>query len=126
MPTMYHDPITGKDYPAWLSIAVDELIVKVRKQNIWKVVDFCLDVWASKDSTEYRSYKAEMKKYKANRANRYAATKSKVSRELVALPREVNYLLDKLAADKIADYGPKKFWREFARRYPAFSPAEAI
>ena len=122
----YHDPINGKVYPLWLSEAVDELLYKVRKKNIWEIVDFCLDIWAQKYPKDHKKYLNEMKVYKKNRLNKYGSTKSKVYRELLSLPREINYLLDKIAADKIADYGPKKFWRDFAIRYPVFSPAESV
>ena len=120
------DPITGKQYPAWLSAAVDELVYKIRKKTIWEVVDFCLNVWISKYPEEHKQYLREMKEYKKNRKNKYASTKTNVYREIILLPREVNYLLDMFAADKIADYGPKKFWRNFAKRYPALSPANSI
>jgi hypothetical protein len=120
------DPITGKEYPAWLSVAVDELVYKIRKRSLWDVVDFCLLIWKTKYPKEHNEYLKEMREYKANRKNKYASTKTNVYREVVILPREVNYLLDKFAADKIADYGPKKFWRNFARRYPVLSPAETI
>lgn len=126
MDLIYHDPVTDKVYPAWLSEAVDELLYKVRKKGIWEIVDFCIEIWATKYPTEHKKYLTEMKKYKSNRLNKFASTKSKVYRELISLPREMNFLLDKIAADKIADYGPQKFWREMARRYPGFSPAEKI
>jgi len=120
------DPLSGREYPAWLLTAVDELVYKIRHKTIWEVVDFCLQIWKQKYPAEYNEYLKEMKEYKKNRLNKHAATKSKVYREVIMLPREVNYLLDKFASDKIADYGPKKFWRAFAKRYPALSPASSI
>ena len=123
---LYHDPINGKVYPAWLSTAVDELLIKIRHRSVWEIVDFCIAIWAKKYPREHKQYLKEMAEYKKNRLNKYASTKSKVQRELISIPREINYLLDKIAADKIALYGPKKFWREFARRYKGFSPAEKV
>lgn len=123
---LYNDPITGRQTPAWLSTAVDELIYKIRHKDIWQIFEFCIEIWAKKYPSEHKKYLAEMKKYKANRLNKYGSTKNKFMRELVSLPRELNFLLDKLAADKIVDYGPKKFWREVARRYPGFSPVENV
>lgn len=112
--------------PAWLSEAVDELLFKVRKKDIWEIVEFCIQIWATKYPTEHKKFLKEMKSYKSGRLNKFSATKSLHMRELVSLPRELNFLLDKIAADKIADYGPKKFWRELATRYPGFSPAEKV
>lgn len=120
------DPLSGREYPAWLLTAVDELVYKIRHKTVWEVVDFCVLVWKTKSPGEYEQHLKEMKEYKRNRLNKHASSKSKVYREVVMLPPEVNYLLDKFAADKIADYGPKKFWRAFAKRYPHLSPAEKI
>lgn len=123
---MYHDPISGRNIPQWLSVAVDQLLGKIRHKDVWEIFEFCVDIWAKKYPDEHKKYLAEMKNYKSNRLNKFGSTKNKNMRELVTLPRELNFLLDKIAADKIADYGPKKFWRELARRYPGFSPAESI
>lgn len=123
---IYHDPISGRDVPTWLSTAVDELLAKIRHKDVWEIFEFCVEIWAKKYPEEHKKFFSEMKSYKSNRLNKFAATKTKSMRELTALPRELNYLLDKIAADKIADYGPKKFYREIARRYPGFSPVDTI
>jgi hypothetical protein len=123
---LYHDPISGRDVPTWMSVAVDELLYKVRHKDIWQIVDFCIEIWAKKYPQEHKKFLDEMKRYKANRLNKFSSTKNNSQRELVNLPREIDYLLDKLAADKIVEYEPKKFYRELARRYPGFSPASSI
>lgn len=122
----YNDPISGRVVPTWLSVAIDELLNKVRHKDIWEIVKFCFDLWAKKYPEEHKKYLKEMATYKKNRINKFGSTKSNVYRELITIPREMNYLLDKIASDRIAEYGPKKFWREMARRYPGFSPAESI
>lgn len=122
----YLDLLSGKTYPAWMVAAVDDLLMKVRKQNIWKIVDFCIAVWSKKYPKEHKRYLKEMANYRKNRLKETAATKSNVMRELVIAPREVVYLLEKIAYDKIEDYGRLKFWREFARRHPGFSPAKKL
>ena len=122
----YIDPLTGRVTPVWLQVAVTDLLHKIRHKDIWEIVDFCIKIWGQRNPEDYKAYFKEMKKYKANRLNEYASSKSKVHRELVSLPEDVNYLLDKLAAHRIADYGAQKFWREFARRYPGFSPAKRV
>lgn len=123
---LYTDPLTQRTVPAWMSTAVDELLYKVRHKNIWEIVDFCIEMWAKKYPVEHKKFLKEMASFKKNRANKFASSETKSMRQLVELPRDVNYLLDKIASHKIADYGEKKFWREFARRYPAFSPAQSI
>lgn len=122
----HYDPLTGRETPAWLSKAVDELIYKVRKKDIWEIVEFCIAIWAKKHPVEHKKFLEEMKEFRKQRANKFASSKTKAHRGLVELPAEINFLLDKIAPHRIAEYGPKKFWREFARRYPAFSHGEAI
>lgn len=106
--------------------AVDELILKVRHKDIWEIVDFCIEIWAKKYPEEHKKYLKEMATYKKSRANKFSSSKTNSMRELISIPREINFLLDKIASHRIADYGPKKFWQEFARRYKGFSPAEKI
>jgi hypothetical protein len=116
----YTDPLTQKSYPAWMVSAVDELLYKVRHQNIWKIVDFCLEIWAKKYPKEYKEYMKEVARYRANRKNKFASTDSKWWRDLVHVPRELTYLLNSIASHKIEEYGPQKFWRDFSKRYPGF------
>ena len=123
---LYIDPLTNRVTPAWLSTAVDELILKVRHKDIWEICDFCIEIWAKKFPQEHKAYLKEMKAYRSRRLNSFSSTKSNSLRELINIPREINFLLDKLASHRIADYGPKKFWREFAKRYKGFSPAEKV
>lgn len=106
--------------------AVDKLIFKVKNQDIWKIVDFCLKVWATRNPVEHKEYLKELARYRKTRANKYAATKDHVWRELVIIPPLLNYLLEKIAFDRIENYGRKKFYREFARRYPGFRPGERL
>jgi len=120
----YTDVLTQKTYPSWMVAAVDELIYKVRHMNIWKIVDFCIDIWAKKHPKEHKLFLKDMVAYRKNRKNSTSSTDSKSMRELAIVPREITFLLDKIAFDKINDYGKKKFWREFSKRYPGFRPGE--
>jgi hypothetical protein len=121
-----YDPIADKQRPAWMVTAVDQLLDKVKNQNIWKIVDFCIDIWSKRYPTEYKEYLKALSRYRSNRKNEYGATKSKVWRELTVIPPLIDYLLQKIAWDKIEDYGKLRFHREFARRYPGFSPAGKV
>jgi hypothetical protein len=42
------------------------------------------------------------------------------------IPPMVDYLLNKIAYEKIRDYGKDKFLKDFAKRYMKLSPAEKI
>jgi len=115
-----YDALADKQRPSWMVEAVDQLLHKVRKQNLWKIVDFCISVWAKRYPSEHKEYLKTLSRYRANRKNEYGSTKNKTWRELSVIPPLIDYLLNKIADDKIEVYGKKKFYREFARRYPGF------
>lgn len=116
----YTDPLTQKSYPAWMVTAVDELIYKIRHKDIWEITDFCIAIWAKKYPKEHKAYLNTMKRFRANRKNEYGSTESHTWRNLVEVPQEITYLLNKIASHKIEDYGTQKYWRDFAKRYPGF------
>jgi hypothetical protein len=122
----YTDPITQKTYPADVVQMVDHLLVKIRHKPIWEIVEFCLMIWAKRYPTEYKEYLSAMKDYREARANEYASTKNKWTAEIVKMPPMLHYLLTIIAGHKIQDYGEKKFYQKFAKKYPGFSPASKI
>jgi hypothetical protein len=126
MDLVYFDPISQKIRDPMLVEAVDTLIYKVRHKSLWEIFEFCFKVWAKKNPDEYTKYLHELAVYKKGRKNKFASTQNKSLRELVILPRDITYLLNKVALDRIEEYGEKKFYRELARRYPVFSPATSI
>jgi hypothetical protein len=115
-----YDTLADKQRPAWMVEAVDRLLAKVKKQNLWKIVDFCIDIWAKRYPKEHKEYLKALSRYRANRKNEYGATKNKAWRELGVIPPLIYYLLNKIAFDKIEVYGKTRFYREFAKRYPGF------
>lgn len=126
MDFIYVDPLSQKEYPQWMVSAVDQLLKKVAEKDIWEIVDFSLSFWAKKNPIEYRNYLASLEKYRKSRKNKYASTTEKQMRELVYIPNDVSYLLEKIAAHRIDDYGRLKFMKEFARRYPGFRAGEVL
>lgn len=120
------DPLSNKTRPTWLVQAVDQLLFKVRNNDIWDTVDLAISVWSRKHPVEYRKFLDANKEYKKSRKNKFASTEDKSFRHLLNLPGEVSYVLEKLAQHRIKEYGRQKFWREFARRYPGFATAEKI
>lgn len=109
-----------KSYPSWMVAAVDELIYKIRHKNVWEITDFAIAVWAKKYPKEHKEYLKFMARYRSNRKNQHGSTEDKAWRSLVEVPREITYLLNKIASHKIEEYGEQKYWREFAKRYPGF------
>lgn len=117
---LYTDPLTQKTYPTWMVAAIDELLYKIRHKPIWEIVDFCLGIWAKKYPKDYKVFLKDMEEFRKNRRTETASNQSGSMRNLVEVPRELTFLLNKIASHKIQDYGEHKFWRDFAKRYPAF------
>lgn len=126
MDFIYVDPLSRKEYPQWMVSAVDQLLKKVAMKDIWEIVEFALSFWAKKNPIEYKQYLASLEKYRKTRKNKFASTKEKQLREVVHIPNDVSYLLDKIAAHRIDEYGRQKFMKEFARRYPVFRAGEVL
>lgn len=125
---LYTDPLTQKTRPAWLVEAVDRLLYKVRHKDIWEIVEFAVNFWARKNPVEHRKFLEANKRYRDSRKKDTGATDSNSLRATVNIPRDISYILEKIAAHKIKEYkgGSLKFWRDFARRYPGFAAAEKI
>jgi hypothetical protein len=122
----YMDPLTMKEYPMWLVEAVDQLLLKIRHKDVWEICDFAISVWAKKHPIEHKKFLAANKNYRESRKKKTGATDSNFMRNLVHVPPDISYILNLVAQHKIEDYGTKKFWREFARRYQGFSNVEKV
>jgi len=124
----YTDPLTLKTYDAHLVEAVDQLLLKIRHKDIWEIVDFAIKVWAYKNPIEHKKFIKSQKTYRESRKHETGATDSKSLRNLVHIPSDISYLLNKLAKHRIEDYsgGELEFWRAFAKRYPGFSGVQKV
>lgn len=109
-----------------MSVAVDKLLKSVRHKNIWEIVDFCIMVWAKKHPEDHKKFLKEAQNYKKSRKKETGATQDNTRRTLVAIPHEIDYLLQKIAKHRIEEYGRTKFYRDFAKRYPGFRTSEKL
>lgn len=123
---IYTDPLTQKSYPSYMVQAVDDLLYKVRHKTLWDIVEWCIEFWMKKHPVEHKKYLKAVKEHQQSRKNKFASTKDKQFRELVHIPSDISYLLEKIARHKIEDYGRLKFYKEFAKRYPGFRGGEKI
>jgi hypothetical protein len=121
---LYTDPLTQKTRPMWLVNAVDQLLLKIRHKDIWEVVEWAINFWARKNPIEHKRFLKAQRDWKSSQKNQFASTDNKSLRSIVNIPSDVSYLLEKFASHKIDDYGRKKFWVQFAKRYPGFSSGE--
>lgn len=124
----YTDPLTLKTYDPHLVEAVDQLLLKIRHKDIWEIVEWAIKIWAYKNPTEHKLFLDAQKNYKMSRKRETGATDSKFMRNLVHIPSDISYLLNKLAKHRIEDYpgGEMAFWRSLAKRYPGFSGVEKV
>lgn len=111
---------------------VDHL-VKLKQENgsnPWPVIEACFNFWASLKPTKYRSYLIYLKDIKETRKDRkFGSTKDKVTggilRYTLDIPEEVIFMIrciynaDELPMDR-------KFFMEFARRFPRFKVADKL
>lgn len=110
----------GNVRPLWAVQAVDALLQKLNTRPIWEVVDFVLRIFQER----YPDFDA--KKNQAPAKNKYGANETLEFRKLLSIPPEIKDTLELVLADRIQDYGEQKFWRDFAKKYPAFRFAEKI
>lgn len=125
---MAFDPLTQQTYPAWMGEAVDQLLLKIRHKDVWEIVEFAIAFWMKKNPVEYKKYLDSVQKHRDSRRDKFASFKDKNirTRELVHIPSDISYILEKIAYHKIEEYGRLKFYKEFAKRYPGFRGGEKL
>lgn len=128
---LYTDSLTQKSYPAFMVQAVDELLYKIRHKNIWEICDWAIEFWMKKNPSEAKKYLEAVKEHQKSRKTEFASTGGDGTgrmnvREIVHIPPDISYLLEKIARHKIEDFGRLKFYKEFARRYPGFAGGEKL
>ena len=108
-------------------LAVDKLLALKRKNptNYWPVIEACLEIWAAKKPTEYRSFLFELKDMKETRRDKFASSKSGMFRYTLDVPEMVIYMLRKLYTIEEMPMD-KKFFRSWARKFPKMQIAERI
>jgi hypothetical protein len=113
----------GQIRPSWAVTAVDTLLEKVRTKPMWEVIDFIVSVFVKNHPEYLKDFHEAQKDRRKTLKNPHGSTKSKEFRHLVAIPQNLSDLIEYFYKDDI-HYNSKRFWREFARRYPAFSVPE--
>ncbi len=119
------DSVTGRLIPARHAAFADDVMQARKDGDVWVVVEKIVDFWKSENPTEYRSLLVEVPKLRKSRARSSGASKSKNTRFLADIPLKIIQIIQTL-------YGPeelpldKRFFREFARRFPEFRVAERL
>lgn len=121
-----YSSISNKIYPSWAVKAVDNLLLKVKKQGLWGTLDFVIDIWLKKNPETAKKFISERKSISSSRRTNTASSKTKSLRYLVEIPYEISYVIDFFFQREVKEMGTKRFWREFSRRYPLFKVPEKI
>ncbi len=107
--------------------AIDHLVkLKQKNQsNYWPVIEECLKIWASKRPQEYKSFLLDLKDMQETRTDKYASSKTGMFRYTLDIPETVVFMLRKLYTTQEMPMD-KKFFRDWARRFPKMKVAEKI
>ena len=109
----------------------DMLLDNAEKRGLWDTVDMILNVWFKKHPREYEEHQRFVALTRKTQKNKFGSTERKRGdlgglRHLGEIPTDIATTLDLLCYRQIKDYGDRRFYREFFKRYPVFSVAEKI
>lgn len=120
----------GRQIPNGLIQFVDE-VMKLRgsKDAPWSVIEKCFEYWEKHNPTKYRSFLVNVENLRNSRKNDFASTKDPVTggilRYTLDIPEEVMFMIRKIYdTDELPM--DKKFFNEFARRFPRFVVAKKL
>jgi len=121
--------VNGRVVKADIVQAADRLIKLKKTANLWEVVGEVLEVWKKRNPKVWKAHVITVKDLRQTRKDEYASTKDKETggylRYTVDVPEQVVMMLRMLYSAEELPMN-KEFWREFAKRFPAFSVAEKI
>jgi hypothetical protein len=105
-----------------------EHLVKLKQKNLsnyWPVVEECIRIWASKKPREYKSFLIDLQDMRETRSDKYGTSKTGMFRYTLDIPETVHHMLRKLYTTQEMPMD-KKFFRDWARRFPKMKVAERI
>lgn len=108
----------GRIRPGWAVKAVDELLKRVKTKPMWEVIDFIVNVFLKKHPEWNKKQERPLK-------NEFASNEQKDLRLLLSIPPDLVDIIEYFYQDSIS-YNSKRFWREFAKRYPVFAVPKRI
>jgi hypothetical protein len=105
--------------------AAEQLTNKVKQNGMWPTIDFMIAVWEKNYPERARAFSEQQKDTVSTRRSETGSSKSLTYRYLCEIPQEIMngidfFFMKEVSADK------KKFYREFAHRYPQFRVAQKI
>lgn len=111
---------------AQLQVA-DHIVKYANKHGMWPTIDFIVKRWIEKNPGEFESLKLAIADEKANLQNRFGNNEQSRKgnmpmKRTMELPEKIWTMINILFTVQKEEFegGAKGFWREFAKRYPAF------
>lgn len=108
----------------------DKMLEKASKIGLWETVEMVVNVWFKKHPKEFEEHKKFVSLYRENLKNEDGSSKTGKARSLSIstgirhmgeIPGDIATTLDMLCYSRIKEYGDKRFYREFFKRYPVFA-----
>lgn len=106
-----------------------EQLKKESGSNPWPVIEECFKVWEDTNPTAWKAFLVNVTDTRNTRANKYASVYDKKNggylRYTLDIPEKVMYMIRCIYNEQelVMD---KKFFHEFARRFPKYKVAEKI
>ena len=109
----------------------DEMLKKASKTDLWGTVDMIVSVWLKRHPKEAEEHAKFVSIQRGTRKNKFASTQRNNGdlggvRYVGEIPTEIFTALDLLCYQRIKEYGEKRFYSEFFKRYAIFRVAEKI
>lgn len=109
--------------------AVNKIVEERRKNNTWAVIDLLVNLWAKRAPDEVKAININLEEYKASLQDKeFATTKGGGDMERRFMLSFPNRLMQMIRTQYESEELPfdKKFYHDFAKKYPFFMVAEKI
>jgi len=123
------DSVSKKIRPSQDMSIADEVMRLKQKNKPWEVIELLMKVWADRSPAEFKAFRVQVDNHRDNLADKkYGQTKGGGDysrRFMVAIPQALQFMIRAVytASELPMD---KEFFREFAKRFPAFKLPEKI
>ena len=94
--------------------------------NPWPVIEECLKIWVETNPTQYNSFLVDVTDMKQTRRNKFASSKTEMYRYTLDLPEKVYHMIRCIYSVEELPMDDKRFFREWAKRFPTMKVAEKI
>jgi hypothetical protein len=107
-----------------------EQLKKKHGNNIWPVIEACINIWAMKKPKEWKAHLYDIQELRDTRKDRkFASTKDKVTggylRYTLDIPEKVEMMIRCIYSPEELKMD-KEYYQTFARKFPQFKVAQQL